>query len=154
MALSLEEMSDRFELQDLCFQYADIIDRCAFDELKNVFTHNAHIDYSAMGGSVGNLNETIEFLKMALPGFSAFQHLNANLQFTIDGDTATGRIMCFNPMEITVDNNNVHSFMLGLWYVDKYVRTADGWRIQERSEEKSWMLNEPEMMKSLRSQSS
>ena len=32
MALSLQEMSDRFEIQDMLYQYADIIDRKAVDK--------------------------------------------------------------------------------------------------------------------------
>ena len=31
----------------------------------------------------------------------------------------------------------------GLWYVDSYVRTAAGWRIQTRREEKSFEHNFP-----------
>ena len=151
MSLTLEEISDRLELQDLCYQYAQLIDERSFDKLESVFTADAHIDYSAMGGSVGNLAETVEFLKGAMTIFGSFQHLNANLQFKVSGDTATGRVMCFNPMEVEQEDGSVHSFMLGLWYNDKYRRTEGGWRIAERSEEKSWMLNEPEFMKPLRS---
>ncbi|MFQ3200830.1 MAG: hypothetical protein ACI9SK_001557, partial [Zhongshania sp.] len=33
MTLSLQEMSDRFEIQDMLYHYADIIDRKAVDEL-------------------------------------------------------------------------------------------------------------------------
>ena len=52
--LSQQELSDRFEIQDLCFRYAEIIDRKDFDALRDdVFTQDAHIDYSVFGGSVG-----------------------------------------------------------------------------------------------------
>jgi len=37
--------------------------------------------------------------------------------------------------------------MLGLWYVDEYVRTKAGWRIRKRVEEKSWVFNTPDFMK-------
>ena len=37
-------------------------------------------------------------------------------------------------------------FMLGLWYVDTYRRTSDGWRISSRKEEKSWVFNVPDFM--------
>ena len=45
--LSHQELSDRLEIQDLVFHYADLIDRRSFDELREVFTEDAHIDYSA-----------------------------------------------------------------------------------------------------------
>ena len=53
MALSLQEISDRLELQDLVTQYADIIDRKAFSELKTLFTDDAVIDYEATGAIDG-----------------------------------------------------------------------------------------------------
>ena len=144
--LSQQEISDRFEIQDLLYHYADIIDRKAADELRDVFTADAHIDYSAFDGSVGDLETTIAFLKEALPAFPNSQHLNANMQIKVNGDTAEGRVMCFNPMEMAMGEGESHVFMLGLWYVDKYVRTAKGWRIKERAEVKSWKFNTPDFM--------
>ncbi|MBB5188349.1 3-phenylpropionate/cinnamic acid dioxygenase small subunit [Zhongshania antarctica] len=145
MALSLEEMSDRFEIQDMLYHYADIIDRQAAEELSDIFTADAHIDYSAFGGTIGDLPSTIAFLKEALPAFSATQHLNANIQITVSGDTGTGRVMCFNPMAMPL-GDETQVFMLGLWYVDTYRRTDTGWRISSRKEEKSWVFNVPDFM--------
>ncbi|MBB3046327.1 hypothetical protein FHR99_000563 [Litorivivens lipolytica] len=144
--LSQQEISDRFEIQDLLYHYADIIDRKAADELRDVFTADAHIDYSAFDGSVGDLDTTIDFLKQALPAFPNSQHLNANIQIKVNGDTGEGRVMCFNPMEMDMGEGKTHVFMLGLWYVDKYVRTEQGWRIKERAEVKSWKFNTPDFM--------
>ena len=145
---SLEELSDRLEIQDLVFHYADLIDTRQFDRLRDeVFTADAHIDYSAFGGSVGGLEDTIAFLKASLTPevFPTHQHLNANVQVTLDGDTATGRVMCFNPMNMQV-GEETQVFFLGLWYVDEYRRTHKGWRISRRAEEKSWAFNLPDFM--------
>ncbi|MCZ6828994.1 MAG: nuclear transport factor 2 family protein [Gammaproteobacteria bacterium] len=147
--LSQQELSDRFEIQDLCYRYAEIIDSKDFDALRGeIFTADAHIDYSVFGGSVGGLEDTIDFLKQALTNelFPAHQHLNANLQVTLAGDEASGRIMCFNPQQISLGEEDSQLFMLGLWYLDKYVRTQQGWRICERIEEKSWVFNTPDFM--------
>jgi len=144
--LSLQEISDRFEIQDLIYRYADIIDQKRFDELRDVFSEDAHIDYSAVGGAVGDAESTIDFLKKALPAFKRYQHLNANVQITVTGDTASGRVMCFNPQELMLGKDKSQLFMLGLWYIDKYVRTDKGWRIQERVEQMSWHFNAPEFM--------
>ena len=126
-----------------------LIDSKDFDALRTeIFTEDAHIDYSVFGGSVGGLEETISFLKEALtPGvFPNTQHLNANLQVKLAGDEATGRIMCFNPQELVLSDSESQLFMLGLWYVDRYRRTAAGWRICSRVEEKSWVFNTPDFM--------
>ena len=67
MAYNIEQISAKLEIQDLCFRYAQIIDANEFDKLDEVFTEDAFIDYSAMGGSRGNLEETKKFLASALP---------------------------------------------------------------------------------------
>ena len=147
--LSQQQLSDRLEIQDLVFQYADLIDSKQFDQLRDeVFTTDAHIDYSAMGGSVGDLEETITFLKAAVTDalFPNTQHLNANVQVVLDGDQANGRVMCFNPMEMTMPDGGTQTYFLGLWYVDEYRRTAEGWRISRREEVKSWVFNAPDFM--------
>ncbi|MBT4522577.1 MAG: nuclear transport factor 2 family protein [Halieaceae bacterium] len=147
--LSQQQLSDRFELQDLCFHYAHLIDTKDFDKLRDdIFTEDAFIDYGAFGGSVGNLEDTITFLKSAVADevFPNTQHLNANVEVTLDGDTASGRIMCFNPMELALPEGGTQTFFLGLWYVDEYRRTTSGWRIARREEVKSWVFNAPDFM--------
>jgi 3-phenylpropionate/cinnamic acid dioxygenase small subunit len=146
--LSQQELSDRLEIQDLVFHYADLIDRRCFDELRQVFTEDAHIDYSAFGGCVGGREETIAFLHAALAAelFPNTQHLNANVQVKVDGDRASGRVMCFNPMQIALPDGGSQVFFLGLWYLDEYRRTDQGWRISRREEVKSWVFNTPEFM--------
>ena len=147
--LSQQELSDRFEIQDLVFHYADLIDTKQIDRLReDVFTSDAHIDYGAMGGSVGNVDETLKFLNASLTNelFPNSQHLNANVQVVLDGDKATGRVMCFNPMEMSMGESETQTFFLGLWYVDEYQRTDAGWRISSRAEVKSWIFNTPEFM--------
>lgn len=145
---SQQEMSDRWEIQDLVFYYAQLIDTKSFDSLRDVFTADAHVDYSAFGGSVGDLESTIAYLKEAVSDgiFPNTQHLNANVQVTVDGDTGKGRVMCFNPMEMRLPDGGTDVFMLGLWYVDEYRRTGAGWRISRRMEEKSWIFNVPDFM--------
>ncbi len=142
MTLSLQDISDRLELQDLAILYADIIDRKAFDELREIFVPEARIDYSGTGGPVGSLEYTIEFLQKALAWFPNHQHLVSNTQLKIDGDRATGKVMCFNPMEMTVEGGT-HTYLLGLWYLDEFVRTTDGWRFKTRVQQASWNFNLP-----------
>lgn len=154
--LSLQEISDRIEIQDLVWRYSEIIDAKDFDKLRDdVFTPDAFIDYSTFGGSKGDLETTIEFLHKAMKIFPAHQHLNANIQVKLDGrspaKTATGRVMCFNPQELAAKpgEDEGHIFFCGLWYIDEYVRTDAGWRIAKRVEEKSYLFNRPEFMKGL-----
>ena len=141
--LSLQEISDRLEIQELLADYSHAIDHRQWDALDEVFTPDALIDYSEMGGSVGDLRTTKEFLAGAMTHFSSFQHMVATSKLAFDGDTATGRTICHNPMVLDIGNGQTHVFFCGLWYRDKFVRTPAGWRIQERYEEKSYFHNMP-----------
>ena len=146
--LSQQQLSDRFEIQDLVHYYAHLIDQKSFDALRQVFTADAHVDYSAFGGSIGNLEETLAFLKAAVTNdlFPNTQHLNGNVQVDLNGDRANGRVMCFNPMEMAMPDGSTQTYFLGLWYVDEYRRTDQGWRICRREEERSWVFNAPDFM--------
>lgn len=142
--LELQEISDRLELMDLMVRYSHAVDNRAWDDFDDIFTPEAIIDYTAFDGPRGTVAETKEYLASTLSGFPAFQHLISNPELRIAGDTATGRTMCFNPMGVARpegETGEPRIFFCGLWYLDRFVRTADGWRIAERFEEKSWTHN-------------
>ncbi|MFJ8743485.1 nuclear transport factor 2 family protein [Embleya sp. NPDC127516] len=143
--LTLQEISDRMEIQDLMVRYSHAVDTGDWDALDTVFTADALIDYSAMGGSKGGLKETKEFLASVMPGFGAYQHLISNSSITVDGDTATGRTMCHNPMVFKGEDDETPGPVMfcGLWYIDTFTRVAGEWRISSRSEEKSYMYVAP-----------
>ena len=143
MALSLQEISDRLELQDLVTQYADIIDRKAFSELSSIFIDDAVIDYEATGAPKCSAQEMIAFLSEAMSLFPNHQHLVSNTQFKVDGDTATGRVMCFNPMEMAVEGGT-QTFILGIWYVDEFARVDGRWLFASRKQEVIWNFNFPD----------
>ena len=134
--MDLQEISDRFEIQQLMIDYSTAIDSRRFDDLDRLFTPDAFIDYSASGGTQGRFPEVKAWLADILPRFPAYVHLLGNFDLKIDGDAATGRTMCFNPMVLSEEPKQV--LYCGIWYVDEFVRTADRWRIARRVEEKSF----------------
>jgi hypothetical protein len=136
--LTLQEISDRLEIQDILARYSDAVDRRAFDELDEIFTADAIIDYSAMGGPSGDIGTSKEFLRLALPGFASHQHLMGLARITIDGDAASCRTPCHNPMLLRAGEPDMMT--CGLWYVDVLDRTPEGWRIHTRTLEKSYMV--------------
>lgn len=131
--LSLEEISDRLELQQLLVDYSTAIDNRRFDDLDRVFTPDAYIDYRALGGIDGRFPEVKKWLAEVLPNFPAYSHLIGNFDVTINGSTASSRVICFNPMVLAADGQIL---FCGLWYDDEFVRTDDGWRMTRRVETK------------------
>lgn len=131
--MDLAEISDRLEIQQLLVDYATAIDQRRFDDLDRVFTADAYIDYRAMGGIDGLFPAVKAWLAEVLPNFPAYFHLVGNFDIRLAGDTATGRTMCFNPMQVDVQGQVL---FCALWYEDEFVRTADGWRLTRRVETK------------------
>jgi SnoaL-like domain len=134
--LSLQEISDRVEITDLMIRYSHAVDTGRWDLLGELFTPDALIDYTAMGGPRGGVEEITAFLRTTMPLFPAYQHLLANSSITVDGDTATARTMCHNP--ISLPGEEARLMFCGLWYLDRFVRIDGGWRLAERVEEKSY----------------
>ncbi|HZU47096.1 MAG TPA: nuclear transport factor 2 family protein [Mycobacterium sp.] len=132
--LSQAEISDRLEIQQLLVDYSTAIDSRRFDDLDEVFTPDAYIDYSAFDGIVGRYPEVKKWLAEVLPNFANYAHMLGLPSIRIDGDTATARTFCFNPMVFGGEKPN--TMLLGLWYDDEFVRTPQGWRMSRRVEAK------------------
>ncbi len=97
-ALSLEQISDRIEIDDLLIRYTVAIDTKDWELLDTVFTPDAKVDYTTSGGIKGSYPEVRAWLAEVLALFKMTQHLISNSVVRIDGDTAAARTMVFNPM--------------------------------------------------------
>ena len=140
MTLSLQEMSDRFEIQDLLVGYCYAVDDKDFDALDQYFVEDAVIDYSEMVGVKG-------FLRTSLGPIPMAQHAVMTTQYKINGDTAETRTVCHNPMVVPGDDGQEQAIFFGLWYVHTFRRTPDGWRIASLYEKKCYNHNLPEYVK-------
>ena len=131
--LSLEEISDRFEIQQLLIDYSTAIDK-RFDDLDLCSRADAYIDYRAMGGIDGQFPEVKAWLARGVAELPGVRPHAGKFRRPIDGDTASSRTLCFNPMVLGGDQNQI--LFCGLWYEDEFVRTAEGWRMSRRVETK------------------
>jgi hypothetical protein len=137
--LSQLEISDRLEIQQLIVDYSTAIDTRHFDDLDAVFTPDAYIDYTALGGIEGRYPEVKAWLAEVLPNFPMYAHMLGNFSVRIDGDTAASRTICFNPMVLpaaAAKKDQEQVMFCGLWYDDEFLRTAAGWRMSRRVETK------------------
>jgi hypothetical protein len=132
--LSQQELSDRFEIQDLIARYSQLLDLRAWDEMDALFTEDCVLDYTSTGAIKGSWPEHKAFDIEVLTPFKGTQHLMGLPIITLSGDTATARTICFNPM--VIDDKKL--FYVGLWYDDELVRTETGWRFAKRTEQLSF----------------
>ena len=132
----LEELKARQELKQLVDNYATESDRNNQDYYVNVFTEDCHVRVyfnNELGMDLTNVQDLIKAYK----GFGAAKesfHMNGQQTVEFQDDThATGT--CYALAHLVnevdgVDKLTVH----GVRYFDKYVKSADGWRIAEREQ--------------------
>lgn len=131
--MTLQEISDRIEIDDLLTRYATAVDNKDWDLFTSCFTPDATIDYSAVGGVKGTLAEARQWLAEVLPMFPMTQHFVTNKSIEIRGDEATSRCALLNPMGVPDGKGGMMLFIDGAYYKDTLCRTADGWRIRHRA---------------------
>jgi 3-phenylpropionate/cinnamic acid dioxygenase small subunit len=134
----LQALADRLDIEAVLTRYAWALDSKQFDELDQVFTPDAHIDYTSSGGEAGAYPDVKAWLAKVLPHFPAYQHLVTNKQITIDGDHATSRAEFYNPMVMAQRDGTTSIFFVGGEYHDQLTRTPNGWRISNRVEQSVW----------------
>jgi len=136
MTLSVQEISDRLEIHELIARYSVALDSRDYDALDELFTDDAVLDYTATGAIRAGLPEMKKFIAEAFTMFTGTQHLTTGttLRFSEDGNIAYGKSACHNPM-VFGGEYAPKMMVVGLWYVDTFVRTGDGWRFKERVEQ-------------------
>ena len=134
------ELSDRAEITDLITRYTRALDQRRWDtDFDGLFTPDAHIDYTGMGGAAGDLEATKRFLtETMMPVFSKTQHMLGLPAITIDGDRAEATTPCHNPMKIGA-GKEAKIIVCSLWYHHELARTDAGWRIARLWEERNFM---------------
>jgi 3-phenylpropionate/cinnamic acid dioxygenase small subunit len=140
--LTLQELSDRAEIQDLLVREASAMDRRDWDLWQALFLPGAHIDYSANDGAQGDPASVRAWLEAILGRFHSYQHLSSNCEITLDGDRASVRSMQYIAVKMeSADGTRV--VFSGIWFRDELQRTAAGWRIAARIEDLAWRHNFP-----------
>ena len=141
MTATVQELSDRREIEDQVIAYAYAVDFHRWDDLDAIFTPDATLDFTATGGERGTLAEIKGFFDRALNLFQGHQHLMTNVQvsFGEDGRSATSRTACHNPMYLAGEDGQQRVVFVGIWYLDTWRRTADGWRIESRVQQRGYL---------------
>ncbi|MGB2172770.1 MAG: nuclear transport factor 2 family protein, partial [Porticoccaceae bacterium] len=64
--LSIQEISDRLEIQDLITSYCTVVDKKNWKGYREIFLEDASVDYSGSGGLSGSVDEVIDYLDTSL----------------------------------------------------------------------------------------
>jgi SnoaL-like domain len=126
--LSIQELSDRIEIQDVIARYSAAIDGHDWDLLDEVFLEDCDCDFTEVTGFQGDRRALKEWLSRGMPTARCYYHMTATSYVVIDTDRAEVVTPCVNPMPDADGGLSI----FGHWYRDTFVRTAAGWRIQKR----------------------
>jgi 3-phenylpropionate/cinnamic acid dioxygenase small subunit len=140
--VTVGELSDRIEIQDLLVRYARAIDTKDWDLLDTCFTADAQVDYTSSGGIAGRYPEVRQWLAKALAIFPVAVHYVTNSTVELKGDRASARTYLYNPMQMRGADGTNQSFTVGGIYHDQLVRGPSGWRISERREEQIFVTGD------------
>ncbi len=138
--MDIQRISDELEITSVLNRYARAVDGRAWDLWRSPFPEAAVIDYSSVGGAVGDREEVSAWLERGLALLPMTQHLISNIEADIDGDSATVRAMFYNPMLLP---GATTISACGGYYHHQMVRTEDGWRSRQLREENLWFDNPP-----------
>lgn len=126
-SLALAE-ADQRAIIDLTINYCWTIDTHDWETLRDIFLPNAT---ALLGDERDGIDSIIARITAALSPLDASQHIVANHQVNVHGDTATSRCY-FQAQHVRRSADGGANYIVAGRYKDGLVRTDAGWRIERR----------------------
>lgn len=138
--MDLQELSDRAEIQDLITRYTRAVDTRQWDDLDDVFTDDAVLDYSSVDGPVAAVGEAKSWIEKGLAGFDRYQHLIGQVAIEMEpgGEDARATAYFTNPMVARAPDGTESVWEVGGYYHHDLVRTPSGWRSRRMVDDVVW----------------
>ena len=129
---ALQQLVDRQEIADVIHAYCRNVDLVNATEVTALFTEDCVVDYGpGLGEPTRGAADLEARLARGLPRFAATSHHVSNIEITFSGDATSASAITYLYAwhRYPGDQPDAH-----LWaqYHDRFVRTADGWKIRER----------------------
>lgn len=139
MTLSLQDITDRIEIDELLARYARALDYRNFDELDAIFTADATFDAGSLGSPSGPA-DIKAMIQGTIGHLDATQHLvgKSVMTFSPDGNEAEVRTYLISQHIRESTPGPIKHYFLGGEYYDRVVRTPQGWRISYRRLDRMW----------------
>jgi hypothetical protein len=129
------EVRDRVEIAELCARYMTALDTKDWVLLESCFA-SAPV-FVHPGGRLEGFAAILARTSAALAPLDITQHLLGNVVVSVDGDHA--RVSSyFHAQHVRAGTDGGDLYVIAGRYDDAVTRTADGWRITERTQTYSW----------------
>jgi 3-phenylpropionate/cinnamic acid dioxygenase small subunit len=125
-----DERADRDEITDVLVRYATGIDTKDWPLFRTCFTPDVHADYGDIGVWDG-VDAITDYMAETHAGMPDTKHMLANVAISLAGDKADVSTYVHAVLVVTREpETSVDAYGR---YVDRFVRSPDGWRIRERT---------------------
>jgi len=133
-------VTDVVELTQLGYRYAAGVDQCDTALFTSCFTPDARLRSYHAGAETPFADLTGHQQLAAIPNamrgkYRSTTHMMTNHRIDIDGDSGTGEVLC---MARHCLPDGSASLNVVIRYLDRYARTAEGWRIADREIRFQW----------------
>jgi hypothetical protein len=131
----LSVLEDKQAIADVLHRYGYALDGRDWALLRTCFLPDVVGYYG--GDPLRGYDAVEQLCRTTLEPMSVSQHLIGNVYVTVDGDTADAT--CYlHAQHVLPDTPGGDQFIFAGRYLDKLVRTPEGWRIAERTLEAMW----------------
>lgn len=138
-------VQDRLDIADVLARYCVALDSRDWELLEQVFTPDATARYGRAGQPRG-LPAIVAVVRSSLEPLDASQHFIGTSLVEPDGaDGARGRTYLI-AQHVCGGLPDGSQFVVAGTYVDRFVRTPDGWRIRERHLVETWTRGNPAVL--------
>jgi hypothetical protein len=138
--------SNQAALQALRISFAKGIDERNWELLENTLSDEVWVDYSDLGvpPSMMMKNQVVELLKSSIKDGLKTQHYLSNYDFKIEDNEANGSVYVFARHYLPfADGTGGDAFDLNARYLDGFIKTENGWKINKYKLSVSWFIGNP-----------
>jgi hypothetical protein len=139
----MTDLRDDLEaISRLKYRYLRLLDTKQWDEFAECFAPGATADYAGL--AFADPAALVDYMRTNVGEGVLTMHTVHHPEIDVDGDTATGRWYLHDKVIVDAFRFALEGAAI---YDDRYVRTADGWRIAHtgytRTFELTWSLDDP-----------
>ncbi|MBK8308532.1 MAG: nuclear transport factor 2 family protein [Gammaproteobacteria bacterium] len=139
--MTLEELADRIEIQQLVCKYSRAIDRRDYGLLKSLYAEGSIDEHGGMFSGSGA--EFVEWVSKVLEGSGHTSHQILNHLIELAGDYAEGEVYTCNVHIMEDSDGKKVNISTGSRYLDKYIKSSNGWQFLHRKTVADYTLNLP-----------
>jgi hypothetical protein len=142
----IRELQDRTEITEIIYRYSTGVDTKDWALFRSCFTDPVNADFTSTGvpaPRVFPLDTWVRVVQKTLAPFKLTQHYNSNVTIKVNGDEATATVY-LKARHLPADDAKAGQFWdVGGYYTDRFVRTADGWKIGNVKFTQTWTEGQP-----------